>query len=242
MSIPKFFITSADQTDNLKNVNTAIEDAKKLEEEGSSGTEGGDLSLLASGGYNDVWLVSRPYQDAERYVLRIPKEGSLLPDQIRNEVAFLSFVREKLQHVPVAGVFSHSLDENGSHTPYIIQEFMDGERLSSAWATYDEPTKLAVAHQIAEIIVEFAETTSDEIGGLMLDHQLGPTVEGMKLFKGRVGNGEATLACAFMLIRTGQIPFTIVLRYWSIQINEGLCTRQLYKRDSLLLPCARGGY
>ena len=197
MSIPKFSITNMDPMDNLKNVNIAIEDAKQLKQEGSSGAEGGDLHLLASGGYKDVWLVSRPYQEAERYILRIPKKKALLPDQIRNEVAFLTFVRKNLQYVPVPRVFCHSLDENASPTPFITEEFMDGERLSSAWGTYDEPTKLAVAHQIAEIIVEFAETTSHGIGGLMLDHELGPTVEGMKIFKGRVGIGEATVAYTF---------------------------------------------
>ena len=242
MSTPKFSITNVDQMDNLKNVNIAIEDAKHLKQEGGSGAEGGDLHLVASGCYNDVWLVSRPYQEVERYVLRIPKKEALLPDQIRNEVAFLTFVRKKLQYVPVPRVFSHFLDENASPTPFITEEFMDGERLSSAWATYDEPTKLAVAHQLAEIIVEFGETTSDGIGGLMLDHKLGPTIEGMKLFNGRVGNGEATVAYKIMLIRTGQISFSIVLRYWSIQINEGLCTCQLFERDSLLPLCARGRY
>ncbi|KAL8783919.1 MAG: hypothetical protein Q9195_009238 [Heterodermia aff. obscurata] len=171
--------------DNLKNVNIAIEDANRLKKEESSGGEGGDLQLLASGGYNEVWLVSRPYQDVERYVLRIPKKEALLPDQIRNEVAFLTFARKNLQYVPVPRVFSHSLDDKSSPMPSIAEEFMDGERLSSAWTTYDEPTKLAVAQQIAEIIVELAETTSHSIGGLMLDHTLSPTVEGMKLFKGR---------------------------------------------------------
>ena len=187
MSIPKSSTTNVDQIENLKSVNIAIEDAKQLQQDSRNGSEAGDLHLLASGGYNDVWLVSRPYQDTERYVLRIPKKEALLPDQIRNEVAFLTFVKKRLQYVPVPRVFSHSLDEIASSTPFITEEFMDGERLSSAWTTYDESTKLAVAHQIAEIIVEFAETTSHGIGGLMLDHELGPTVEGMKLFKGRVG-------------------------------------------------------
>lgn len=180
--------------DNFKNIDTAIEDTKRLRQEGSSGAEGNILYLLASGGYNDVWLISPPYQDAERYVLRIPKQGTLLPDQIRNEVAFLTFVKKKLLSVPVPKVLSHSLDGKTWPTPFIAEEFMDGERLSSVWATYDEPTKLAVAHQIAEIIVELAETTSTGIGGLMLEHELGPTVEGMKLSKGRVGNQGAIVS------------------------------------------------
>ena len=180
--------------DNLKNLIIAIEDTERLKQERSSCAEGSHLHLLASGGYNDVWLISRPYQDAERYVLRRPKQGTLLPDRIRNEVAFLTFVNKKLQSVPVPRVLSHSLDGKAWPTPFITEEFMDGERLSSVWATYDEPTKLAVAHQIAEIIVELAESTSNGIGGLMLDHELGPTVESMKLSKGRVGNQGVTVA------------------------------------------------
>lgn len=226
MSIPKSSTTNADRMENLKSVNIAIEDAKQLQRQDSNGAteEGGDISLLASGGYNDVWLVSRPYQDAERYVLRIPKKEALLPDQVRNEVAFLTFVKKRLQYVPVPKVFFHSLHEKDSPTPFVVEEFMDGERLSSAWAMYDEPTKLAVAHQLAEIIVECAETTSHGIGGLLLDHELGPTVEGMKLFKGRVC---MVSPFDFSADWTGQIPLSIVLRYRSIHFNQRLCTREL---------------
>lgn len=45
---------------------------------------------------------------------------------------------------------------------------------------------MAVARQIAEVIVKLGEITFDGIGGLLLNHTLGPTVEGTKLFKGRV--------------------------------------------------------
>ena len=91
--------------------------------------------------------------------------------------------------VPVPKVYSHSLLENsGLTTHYIAEEFIDGECLSTLWKSYDESTKSAIASQIAEIIVTLGETTFDSIGSLMLDHTLGPTVEGIKLFKGRVSS------------------------------------------------------
>lgn len=209
-TIVKSSTTSLGPQGNLQAVECALEDIQRIEQKGEDSKEESDLQLLASGGYNDVWLVSRPLQEKERYVLRKPKEDALLPDQIRNEVAHLTFVKKNIQKVPVPQVFCHSLNESATGTPFIAEEFIEGQNLSSAWSTYDEPTKLDVARQIAEVIVELGETTFDGIGGLMLDHKLGPTVEGIKLFKGRVSVTVATTE-GFVLTGKGQIPFTKLL-------------------------------
>ena len=172
--------------DNLKAVNSALEDVESLEQKGEDSNEDSGLQLLASGGYNDIWLASRPLQDAPQYVIRKPKEDALLPDQIRNEVAFLTFVRQNIPCVPVPQVYSHSLYGDACKGHFIAEEFIDGQVLSSVWNTYDESTKWAVSRQIAEVIIKLGETTFEQIGGIMLNHELGPTVEGIKLFKGRV--------------------------------------------------------
>lgn len=173
--------------DTLSTVRCALEDVELMEQKGTdSGQYNAELQLLASGGYNDVWLVARPILGAHRYVLRKPKEGSLLPDQLRNEVSWLTFVKQNLKNLPVPRVYAHSLADSEAKTHYLAEEFMEGQCLSAVWKTYDEDTKVAVAQQIATIIVELGETTFDYIGGLNLDHAAGPTVEGMKLFKGRV--------------------------------------------------------
>lgn len=174
--------------DNLSDVRSALEDIEQsIQEEGEDKR---DFELLASGGYNDVWLVNRPLEEkAQRYVLRIPKtEDALLPDQLRNEVAWLTFVKQKLSNVPVPEVYYHSLEIDGeaSGTLFMAEEFIEGQCLSSVWKSFDESTKMSVARQVAAIVVEIGGTTFEGIGGLMLDHTLGPTVEGMKLFKGRV--------------------------------------------------------
>lgn len=199
LTTAKSSTTSLAPPGNLQAVNSALGDIEGIEQEGEDSKEDSDLQLLASGGYNDVWLVSRPLQGKERYVLRKPKEDALLPDQVRNEVAHLAFVKEHIQKVPVPQVFCHSLDESATGTPFIAEEFIEGQNLSSVWSTFDEPTKLDVARQIAEVIVELGETTFDGIGGLMLDHRLGPTVEGIKLFKGRVSK-TVTATEGFVLI------------------------------------------
>ncbi len=185
--------TSLGPLGDLQAVSSALGDIEGIEQKDENSKEDSDLQLLASGGYNDVWLVSRPLQRKERYVIRKPKEDALLPDQVRNEVAHLTFVKENIQKVPVPQVFCHSLDGSATGTPFIAEEFIEGQNLSSVWSTFDEPTKLDVARQIAEVIVELGETTFDGIGGLMLDHRLGPTVEGIKLFKGRVSVGSLQL-------------------------------------------------
>ena len=43
-----------------------------------------------------------------------------------------------------------------------------------------------MADEVADIIVKLSEIDLGGIGGLTLEHSLGPTVEGFKLFKGRV--------------------------------------------------------
>ncbi|KAK3177949.1 hypothetical protein OEA41_000081 [Lepraria neglecta] len=57
--------------------------------------------------------------------------------------------------------------------------------MNQVWSTYTGEEKNAVARDIAKLIVEMTEINFDGIGGLTLAHKLGPTVEGVKLFKGR---------------------------------------------------------
>ncbi|KAL8838843.1 MAG: hypothetical protein Q9170_001965 [Blastenia crenularia] len=160
---------------NLGDIVRSIED----------GTYGNDITLLASGGYNDIWLVDKPLEGEESFVIRKVKEDALLPHQVLNEVACLEFVRKRLPGVPVPRVFGYHVNGTGKEGVFIAEEFIQGERLSDVWSSYDGNTKLEIAKQIAEMIVQLGETTFSGIGGLMLDGNLAPTVEGMKLFKGR---------------------------------------------------------
>ena len=65
-------------------------------------------------------------------------------------------------------------------------EFIDGQPLDSLWFSLTEPEKASVVDEVAQIIATLSQIDLGGIGGLTLDHKLGPTVEGMKLFKGRV--------------------------------------------------------
>ena len=65
-------------------------------------------------------------------------------------------------------------------------EFIDGQPLDSVWFHLTESEKASIADEMAQIIVALSETNLGGIGGLTLEHKLGPTVEGFKLFKGRV--------------------------------------------------------
>ena len=201
--------------DNLKNVSSAIEDINNERTE-----DGDDMQLIASGGYNDIWLVNRATGNADNYVLRKPKEDALLPDQIRNEVACLKFVRKNLPDIPVPQVYDFNFDDCADNV-YIAEEFIDGERLSDAWKTYDEPTKLVLAREIAEVIVKLGETTFEGIGGLMLEGTLGPTVEGMKLFKGRVRSlSKPIFRRDVTHSPAGQVSLLGLLQHWPLRFNK----------------------
>ncbi|KAG1734772.1 hypothetical protein EDD22DRAFT_925248 [Suillus occidentalis] len=144
---------------------------------------------LGEGGYNDVYLISwlSDWDDSTRsksFALRIPKEDILLPHQILNEVAAISMISVRCPNIPVPKIYASSAD---GPNPFIAQEFIDGEPLSTIWQRYTEMEKHAVAQKIAEIIVDMAETRFIAIGGFAspTSSTLGPTVEGSKLFKGR---------------------------------------------------------
>lgn len=178
-------------------------DAKSANEGSNDGeaVNPDDRQLIASGGYNDVWLVNRSIGDVQRYVLRKPKEDCLLPDQARNEVACLNYIRKNLPNIPVPRVHDYHVNGVSAEHVFVAEDYIEGERLSDVWSTYDKVTKFDLARQLAEIIVELGETNFDDIGGLMLDGTLGPTVEGMKLFKGRV-----SISCLTFSIRLSKTP------------------------------------
>jgi hypothetical protein len=79
--------------------------------------------------------------------------------------------------------------------PFVAQEYIDGEPLSAIWDRYTQTETGLVALKIAEIVVDMAEMRFSSIGGFAscvggfasgTRSTLGPTVEGSKLFKGRV--------------------------------------------------------
>ncbi|KAG2032809.1 kinase-like domain-containing protein [Suillus americanus] len=145
--------------------------------------------MLGEGGYNEVFLISwlSGWDDSTRsksFALRIPKPDALLPHQVLNEVASISLISARCPNIPVPKIYAASAD---GPNPFIAQEYIDGEPLSTIWNRYTETEKHSVALKIAEIIVDMAETRFSAIGGFAspTSYTLGPTIEGSKFFKGR---------------------------------------------------------
>jgi hypothetical protein len=88
-------------------------------------------------------------------------------------------------NIPVPKIYAFDTETPNS---FIAQEYMGGEPLSSIWNRYTEMEKGLVALKIAEILVDMGEMRFSDIGGFTgcATHSLGPTVEGSKLYKGRV--------------------------------------------------------
>ncbi|KAI0906970.1 kinase-like domain-containing protein [Ustulina deusta] len=156
-----------------------------------------EAKLLATGGYNSVWLVKlhKPLQITQsadsdsppvsQFVLRLPLEDVLLPNQITNDVAFKRFVATKLPHIPVPKVYFYQATSQ-PETSFTIEEYIDCPPLSSTWMSLTPSQKDSVAQRLATILVDLAEVRFDLIGGLNpTDLSSAPTVEGCKLFKGR---------------------------------------------------------
>ena len=120
-----------------------------------------------------------------KIIIREPKETASTC-QIENEIAILTYIATHHPSIPVPQVYAYNIKQSGSDSPYIAMEFIDGQPLDSIWFGLTELEKASVANEVAEIIVELSEIDLGGIGGLTLEHRLGPTVEGLKLFGGRV--------------------------------------------------------
>ncbi|KFY34903.1 hypothetical protein V494_06376 [Pseudogymnoascus sp. VKM F-4513 (FW-928)] len=163
------------------------------------------VSQIAKGGYNSIWLVelcecfeislnintevegvSPPKNfSVERYVLRLPCEDALLPNQITNEVAFKKFVATRLPHIPVPQVYFYHATTEPSDS-FIAEEYISAKPLSSTWMSLATTQKDSLVAQLASITVDLAEIRFPTIGGLDPVYLTpAPTVEGSKLFKGR---------------------------------------------------------
>ena len=104
-----------------------------------------------------------------------------------NEVACTSMISSNYFDIPVPKVYAFATE---APRPFVIQEYVDGEVLSSLWNRYNEEEKRFVAHQLADIIIQMGEIRFDGIGSFTGDPggSLGPTVEGSKIFKGRASS------------------------------------------------------
>ena len=141
------------------------------------------IALLASGAYNDVWLVRSSSHPP--FVLRVPNADSLQPHQTRNEVGWLAYMAQHCPEIPVPTIFDYSDGSSGDGLAFIAEQYIGAKSLSDVWSTYTNLEKGEVARKVAELVVRLAEMRFDAIGGMTQDGTLGPTVEGCKLFKGR---------------------------------------------------------
>ncbi|KAI9717594.1 MAG: hypothetical protein M1828_007155 [Chrysothrix sp. TS-e1954] len=145
---------------------------------------------VARGEYNHVWLVesvgSKDCDRPMRFVLRTPRDTpNLHPYQVRHEVACLRYLNENLPRIPVPKLFAWHDGVPDPGAAFIAQEFIDGQRLATAWPNLPEEGKATVIQEIAHVIADLGETRFNAIGGLSLDLEAGPTIEAGKEFNGR---------------------------------------------------------
>lgn len=120
-------------------------------------------------------------------IIREPKEEAW-SCQIENEIAFLTYLAKNHPSIPVPKVYTYNIKQSGSDSPYIATEFIDSRPLDCLWSSLTETEKASVAEEVARIIGTLSEINLGGIGGFTLEHRLGPTVEGFKLFKGKLSH------------------------------------------------------
>ena len=99
----------------------------------------------------------------EVFRLRLPKAYALLPYQILNEVVCISMISARCPNIPVPKICAFDAK---TPNPFVTQEYIDGEPLSTIWNHYTQAEKRLVALKIAEIIVDMAEMRFSGIVGL----------------------------------------------------------------------------
>ena len=124
----------------------------------------------------------------EKLVIRTPQKGaSLQPYQLQNEVGFLNYIEKNLPNIPAPKVYSFDDGTTGStSTAYIAAEYIEGRPLSRVWLELSDEQKATLYEEIANIVADLAETRFKTIGSFGADGKIGPTVEGVKIFSGRV--------------------------------------------------------
>lgn len=182
-----------EDSEHLKGGATDI--ANRVVAEMHEANELSDLEFLAFGSYHHVWLAiysmkcSKGRAQAsqnKKFVLRIPREtASLLPYQLRHEVACLRFLAQNVPSIPAPRVYAWDDGSSGSGPAFIAEEFIEGQRLSVVWPQLTEEQKGNISWEIANVIADLGETRFQSIGGLALDSPAGPTIEAAKIFNGR---------------------------------------------------------
>lgn len=190
------------------------------------------VRYLSEGGFNCLWLVTTTSilhgGDARRFVLRVPGEDCLLPHQLLNEVSSLQFVDLHLPNIPVPKVYAFDAGVSLIGVPFIAEEFINGVRLEDAWAGYTEEDKDKISRQLAEIVVDMAGTSFPGIGGLTLQHTLGPTIEAPKMFNGRVRTPDPEHpGNSLTRYVAGPIPFPRLLQHRTVPVKQRVRDRLL---------------
>lgn len=73
-----------------------------------------------------------------KFIRREPTEDALLPNQIENEIGFLTYIAKNHPSIPVPRVYAYDVGSQSS-TPFIAVEYIRGEPLSTAWKLYGSP-------------------------------------------------------------------------------------------------------
>lgn len=72
-------------------------------------------------------------------------------------------------------------------TYFIGVNFMEGQCLSTAWKAFSQCIRMTAAYQVVENVVKLGKTFFDGFSGSILYCTLRSTVEGMQIFKVKVG-------------------------------------------------------
>jgi hypothetical protein len=118
-------------------------------------------------------------------------------------------ITARCPNIPVSKIYAFDAK---ALNPFVAQEYIDGEPLSTIWSHYTQAEKGLVTLKITEIIVDMVEMCFSGIGGFASgsSYTLGPTVEGSKLFKGCVSSSPFALISLAIDLYLDRVNFILI--------------------------------
>lgn len=130
-----------------------------------------NITTLPRGGFHEIRVLH--FEDGWTCIARFTRDYEMLC-KTESELATIEYVRTHTS-IPVPQIYLVNYNENHVvGAPFVLMEYLDGEKLSTVWKDLTLEQKLDVVGQVAHVLGQLSELKFDAIGSLKADGTLGP--------------------------------------------------------------------
>lgn len=130
-----------------------------------------NITTLPRGGFHEIRVLH--FEDGWTCIARFTRDYEMLC-KTESELATIEYVRTHTS-IPVPQIYLVNYNENHVvGAPFVLMEYLDGQKLSGIWKDLTLEHKLSVIGQVAHVLGQLSELKFDAIGSLKADGTLGP--------------------------------------------------------------------